>query len=110
MAHGTFEFRGKGIGYFWTYLVNVILIVITIGIYSPWAYVSVQRWICRHTYVDGKQLTFRGSGAGFFGTYLLVAILTVITLGIYGPWGACRILRWQTNNQFFADTGDNEAL
>ena len=108
MAHGKIEFHGNGIQFLGTWLLNMLLIAITLGLYTPWAFVSMQKWISKNTAVQGQQLTFKGSGAGFFGQYLLIAFLTVITFGIYGPWGFCRFMRWQTHNTYFADPGDNE--
>ena len=108
MPIGTFEFDGKGLSVFGLYLVNAILCLLTLGLYFPWAYVSMQRWICKHTTIEGRPLTFRGSGAGFFGQYLLIIILCFVTLGLYTPWGFCQFKRWQTRNTYFAGVGDNE--
>jgi len=106
MPHGNFEFKGKGLGFWWLMIWTGFLTIITIGLFWPWAYSAQQRWLTEHTYIDGKQLVFKGTGIGLFGTWLLVVFLSIITLGIYAPWGYCRIKRWQVNNQYFADDGD----
>lgn len=110
MASGSFVFHGKGLGLLGLWILNVVLCAITLGLYFPWAYVSIQHWQCKHTIVDDRRLTFRGTGIGFFGQYLLIVFLSLITLGLYVPWGLCRFLRWQTQNTYFADAGDNEHL
>ena len=108
MAHGEFEFKGKGLSYLWLMIWTSVLTVITFSIFWPWAYSAQQRWIAERSYIDGKQLMFKGTGIGLFGTWLLVLFLSIITIGIYAPWGYCRIKRWQFNNLYFADEGDVE--
>lgn len=110
MAHGKFEFLGKGLGCLWLWIWTTLLTIFTLGIFAPWAFVAKQRWKAAHTYIDGKQLCFKGSGAGFFANWILILILSIITLGIYIPWGYCRYQRWITNNTYFADLGDVEYL
>ncbi len=108
MAHGEFVFQGKGGSLLWMYIWTSLLIMITFGIYFPWAYCHWQRWRAKNTYIDGQQLVFKGTGGTLFGIWLLTWFLCLITLGIYGPWGFCRYLRWQASNTYFADPGDNE--
>ncbi len=108
VAHGTFEFSGKGGGYFWLILWTTVLNILSASLLYPWTVTAKERWKAKHTFVDGKQLTFKGTGLGFFGTWLLIIILSIITLGLYAPWGACRLERWKTNNLYFASPGDNE--
>ena len=110
MAHGKFEFKGTGLGFLWLAVWTSVLTIITIGIFWPWAYSAIQRWIAEQTFIDGRQLCFKGTGVGFFGTWLLIVFLTIITLGIYAPWGYCRMKRWETSNLYFADAGDVEKV
>ena len=108
MAHGSFQFKGSGLSYWWLAFWTTILTVVTLGIFWPWAYCAKQKWVAKNTYIDGKQLVFKGSGAGIFATWLLIVVLSVVTLFLYAPWGACRIKRWQINNLHYADEGDHE--
>ncbi len=108
MAHGKFEFRGKGLGYLWLFIWTSILTLITFGIFFPWAVTATLRWTVAHTYIDGKQLCFKGSGVGFVANWLLIILLTILTIGIYLPWGLVRLQRWIVNNTYFADPGDIE--
>ncbi|MEQ1692541.1 MAG: DUF898 family protein [Gemmatimonas sp.] len=110
MASGKFEFHGSGLALLGIWLLNVILCVVTLGLYVPWAYVSFQSWFAKNTSIDSRRLTFKGSGARFFGQYLLIVFFTLITLGLYTPWGICRLRNWQTRNTYFADAGDNESF
>lgn len=110
MAHGKFEFRGKGGSYFWLFIWTNLLTVITCGIFGPWAVVAQVRWISANSHIDGKQLCFKGSGGGYFANWLLIGLLSIVTLGIYLPWGAVRLFRWVASNTYFADAGDVEYL
>lgn len=110
MAHGKFEFRGRGLEYLWLFIWTSLLTIFTLGIFVPWAVVAQLRWIAAHTTIDGKQLCFKGSGIGYFANWLLTVILTIITLGIYLPWGITRYIRWIISNTYFADPGDVEYL
>jgi len=66
MAHGKFEFKGRGGSYLWLAIWTGILTAITLGILWPMAYAAQQRWEKRNTFIDGKQLVFKGTGMGIF--------------------------------------------
>jgi len=108
VAHGRFEFTGGGAGLFGSHFVNMLLVLVTLGLYAPWAVASNQMWLAKHTHIDGKQLAFKGTGAGFFGVCLLSALLCLVTLGLYYPWALCRVERWKVRNLYFANDGDVE--
>jgi uncharacterized membrane protein YjgN (DUF898 family)/ribosomal protein L40E len=110
MAHGKFEFIGKGSQYLWLLIWTTVLTILTVGIFGPWAIAAQIRWLVSHIKIDGKQLCFKGSGGGYFANWLLMMFLTIITLGIYLPWGIVRLVRWIVSNTYFADPGDVEYL
>ena len=47
-----FEFRGNGGEYFKIWIVNVLLTLITLGIYSAWATVRNNRYFYSNTFVN----------------------------------------------------------
>ncbi len=47
-----FEFRGKGMEYFKIWIVNILLTILTLGIYSAWATVRNNRYFCSNLYLD----------------------------------------------------------
>jgi len=110
MAHGKFEFQGRGLSFLWLSIWTGMLTAFTLGLLWPVAYAAQQRWVARNTRIDGKQLVFKGSGLGIFVLWLKIAFLSIVTIGIYAPWGWCAIMRWQTNNLYFADPGDIETV
>jgi uncharacterized membrane protein YjgN (DUF898 family) len=104
MLNKEFEFRGTGLGYFWTVLWTTILTFITFGLAFPWAYSAQQRWIAANTYVNSRQLVFTGTGIGFIWQWLVIIVLIFVTFGLYTPWAYCRLKRWETDNLYFADS------
>ena len=77
--------------------IELMLAVITFGIYFPMAYIRLYRYFMEHTksnIVNERQISM-----GYDGDQLLdflfmwgQIILTVITLGIYYPWAFSRII------------------
>jgi len=52
------EFTGNGWEYFRIWIVNLVLTVLTLGIYSPWAKVRRKQYFYRHTKLDGVSLDY----------------------------------------------------
>ena len=80
------KFDGGLLGLIGINILQALLITITLGIGAPWAICIKERWIAKHTYIDGKQLVFDGTGGQLFGNYIKWMLLTLITLGIYAFW------------------------
>lgn len=53
-----FEFTGTAGEYFRIWIVNVLLSILTLGIYSAWAKVRTKTYFCRHTRVDGTSFDY----------------------------------------------------
>ena len=51
---------------------NLILIIITFGIYRFWAKTNVRRFLWRHTLVAGERLEYTGSGGELLKGFLIV--------------------------------------
>lgn len=98
-----FRFTGTGGALFATYLLGVILSIITLGLYVPWFMVRLTKYFSENSAgesADGSSyaVSFTGTGLSLFGTYVLGAILTFITLGIYMPWFMVSLTRFYVNN------------
>src|SRR3954471_6959698 len=78
-------FRATGGEYFGIWIVNLLLTIVTLGIYSPWAKVRRLHYFYRHTALAGSSFDFHGSpiriligraiAAGMFLTYNIVVRL-----------------------------------
>lgn len=71
-----FQFHGTGLEYFGIWIVNILLIIITIGLYSPWAKVRRLRYFYGNTEFVRRRFDFTG-----VPTKILVGRL--IALGLY---------------------------
>jgi uncharacterized membrane protein YjgN (DUF898 family) len=97
-----FSFDGGAATYAGTAILGVLVTVLTLGICYPFALVLVERWRCKHTFIDGQRLVFRGRAMGLFGRWLLWLVLSILTLGIYLLWVGPRLQAWKTVNTDFA--------
>jgi len=53
-----FEFRGDGMEYFKIWIVNVLLTIVTLGIYSAWATVRNRRYFYSNTILDNSSFSY----------------------------------------------------
>ena len=105
MGKGNCEFKGNGGQYFATVFIHLFLIsFITLGIYSPWAWVKLLRLKASHTVINGKKVAFSGTGSQLFMLVLVNGFLTLITFGIYGPWALCNLFNWLAKNTLIEGT------
>ena len=97
-----FAFTGGAATYFGTAVLGVLITFLTLGICYPFAVVLVQRWRCKHSYINGQQMAFTGSAWSLFGNWVKWFLLCVVTLGVYSFWVAPRITRWKWEHTSFA--------
>jgi uncharacterized membrane protein YjgN (DUF898 family) len=75
--------------------IELILSIVTFGIYFPMAYIRLYKYFSQRTIVestDGKR--YFGYDMDQLNDFLLIwgqTLLTIITLGIYYPWAICKI-------------------
>lgn len=88
------KFTGAGGEYFRIWIVNLLLILVTLGIYIPWAKVRKLKYFYNNTSIDGHSLDFHGNPkqmlrgtliAGvFFAMYSVAADFSVMAAWIAG--------------------------
>ncbi|TAH12573.1 MAG: DUF898 domain-containing protein [Curvibacter sp.] len=71
-------FTGSGSEYFRIWIVNLLLMLVTLGIYCPWAKARRLRYFMGNTLVGGQPLGFHGDPKKMFKGYALVGILFVL--------------------------------
>ncbi len=69
------EFTGSGSEYFRIWIVNLLLMFVTLGIYYPWAKVRRLRYFHANTLVGGQPLGFHAEPRKMLKGYLLVGVL-----------------------------------
>ena len=77
--HEGFTFSGTGGEYFRIWIVNILLTVLTLGIYSAWAKVRTMQYFYRNTRLAGASFDYHGDPVAILKGRLLAALL----FGIY---------------------------
>lgn len=113
-----FEFTGKGWEYFKIWIVNLLLSILTLGIYSAWAKVRRLQYFYRNTHLAGASFEYHGTPIailkGRIIAFVLLAAYTVAVqmnplLGILiyvlqapvMPWLIVRSLRFKLYNSSY---------
>lgn len=73
------RFTGSGSEYFRIWAVNLLLILVTLGLYLPFAKARRIRYFYANTRVDGQALSFHGDSWKMFRGFILLVIL----MGVY---------------------------
>lgn len=113
-----FEFNGQAMEFFRIWIVNVVLTILTLGIYAAWAKVRTRRYFYGNTLLDGKPFDFTGNPiailkgnlifGGLFLLYIVVGSIlpplgALIFLGIavLAPWLIYKALRFRAHNTVY---------
>ncbi|MFT7776488.1 YjgN family protein [Roseateles sp.] len=76
------HFTGSGREYFRIWLLHLLLIVVTLGLYLPFAKARRIRYLYANTWIDGDALAFHGDPKMMFrGFLVLVALFGVYAIG-----------------------------
>ncbi|WP_373240625.1 YjgN family protein [Kluyvera ascorbata] len=73
-----FKFYGKGSSFFIICLVNVILSMITCGIFLPWALVRTRRYLYENMELNGARFNYHASGGAIFISWLALSIIIMV--------------------------------
>ena len=122
-----FVFTGNGFEYFKIWIVNILLSIVTLGIYSAWAKVRNKQYFYGNTFLDDASFSYTANPVKiligriiafvFLVVYSVAGQLSVIAGTIMGillfvflPWVICKSLRFNARyssyrNVPFAFTG-----
>lgn len=115
------HFTGNAREYFGIWIVNLLLTIITLGIYSPWAKVRRLQYFYRHTELAGSSFDFHGSPIRILiGRAIAVAMLiaynaavqfaspfTLVLLALFAvflPWLLRNSFRFRLHNTSWRGT------
>jgi uncharacterized membrane protein YjgN (DUF898 family) len=80
---------------FWgTCLFSVFIKIITMGFGYPWALCLKQKWIAKHTIIDGRRCKFNAGGGLLIGLWIKWFLLMLLTVGIYYFWVGPNLRKW----------------
>src|SRR5262249_17970343 len=103
------RFTGTGSEYFGIWIVNLLLTLITLGIYSAWAKVRRLQYFYRHTEVAGSSFDFHGNPVRILvGRILALGLLFLYNYSVrlQSVWtlvilvGLAVIMPWLLRNSF----------
>jgi len=73
-----FEFRGKGFEYFKLWVVNTLLSVMTLGIYSAWASVRNKRYLYANLYLNNSHFRYLANPIQILKARIIAVLFLVI--------------------------------
>jgi uncharacterized membrane protein YjgN (DUF898 family) len=112
------EFTASAGEYFRIWIVNLVLTILTLGVYSAWAKVRRRRYFYGHTRIDGEGFEYRGrpiailkgrliavaAVALFYGTAKfapsLIWLLAIVTV-CAAPWLIVRSMAFNAHNSAY---------
>ena len=109
------KFVGTAGGLFGTWLLCLLLIVVTLGIYSIWVPLKIRKWREANTFFEDEIPTFdtvqnlKNEKASYFdgglwqliGWGLLGIIITIFTAGICYPWAIQMVYSWEQRHKVY---------
>ena len=113
-----FEFTGSGWEYFKIWIVNVMLSIVTLGIYSAWAKVRRLQYFYRNTRLADASFDYHGQPKAILKGRIIAIVLLVaynasfkinpilgmvvaLVLGLAMPWLLMRSLRFKLYNSSY---------
>jgi uncharacterized membrane protein YjgN (DUF898 family) len=71
------EFHGKTLEFFKIWITNIFLVIITLGIYYPWAKIRVKKYFYKNTSINDYFFDFHATGKQLFIGYVIAIFLLV---------------------------------
>ena len=72
------EFSGNAREYFGIWIVNLLLSIVTLGIYSAWAKVRTKQYFYRNTSIAGRSFNYHATGVQILIARLIVLVALVV--------------------------------
>ena len=85
------EFNGSGTEYFKIWIVNILLTVVTFGIYYPWAKVRNRRYFYANSGLQNRFFEYHATGKQLFISFIIsvvvfIAYITIQSISIVGSY------------------------
>ncbi|MEM7210532.1 MAG: YjgN family protein [Pseudomonadota bacterium] len=90
----SFEFRGNAKEWFGIWIVNLLLSIVTFGIYSAWAKVRTKKYFYNNTFVEGRNFDYHATGKQILiGRLIVIAAIVVFQVAsVLTPFAALGLL------------------
>lgn len=73
-----FRFGGKFGEFISLFIGNLLLTIITLGIYSPWFMTKMNKFFARYATIDDHNFEFKGKGSDLFVIFLVALIIPMV--------------------------------
>jgi uncharacterized membrane protein YjgN (DUF898 family) len=77
------NFTGNGNSLFGIMIVNLLLCIVTLGLYYPWARAKKLQYLYGETEFENSRFTFHGTGKEMFVGFVKTIVLLGIIIGVY---------------------------
>lgn len=78
-----FQYQGQGLELFKIQLVNIILTVLTLGLYYPWAKARTLNYIYNETYFEDSPFSFTGTGKEMFKGFIKAMVILLAFYALF---------------------------
>jgi len=88
LQHTPFKFTGDGFEYFKICIVNIMLTIITFGIYSAWATVRNNKYLYSNLHLDGNHFRYLANPIAILKGRVIavIAVAAYVLLGVISPF------------------------
>ena len=88
------KFEGSGREYFKIWIVNVLLTIVTLGFYYPWAKVRNRRYFYANSILDGRNFEYHATGKQLFIGFLIsmALFITYVVIQKISPIGSLMLI------------------
>jgi uncharacterized membrane protein YjgN (DUF898 family) len=97
-GQGLLTFHGAGAPLFSIWIINILLTIVTCGIYYFWGKVKVQNYLLNQTEIDGDRFAFHATGKELLIGFLKAVFLFVVPSGLFNTlpelMGAGVAIKW----------------
>jgi len=76
------RFEGKGSEYFKIWIVNILLMIVTLGLFYPWAKVRNKRYFYANSTLEDQNFEYHATGKQLFIGFLISIVLLLIYVGV----------------------------
>ena len=90
-----FKFTGNGTEYFGIWMVNLLLTILTLGIYSAWAKVRRMQYFYRNTYLNEASFDYHGTAIDILkGRIIGITLFASYSIFFHFMPSRCPALKW----------------
>ncbi len=88
------NFNGSGVEYFKIWIVNILLTIITLGLYYPWAKVRNNRYFYANSELEQRSFDYHATGKQLFFGYLIAMgiLILYIVIQTVSPVGSILVI------------------